>query len=178
MIYTNCIKFSFIICVFVASCLNAHYFRSERNFFLATALFFTLIADFFLVLTDMYEIGVFVFCFAHIFYILRNLGAKTLKFCVLVLVLPIFFLNFGVLVIFAIIYMQLFVLNFATAIIAIKKGLYSRLNSFFLVFGLVLFAVCDILVVLYNQGQTGVYNAIWLFYAPAKIFIVISGIKA
>ena len=166
----------------------------ENNKYLVLAMLFTVIADLFLLIINIYPVGVAVFCVAHLFHIIRlhtraantlpvcdqgRYNKKVLKYCILTLLPPIVLLILRVelLNIIASIYAQLFVINFVMAIWAVKKGLFPKPNSILLIVGLSAFVACDILVVMMNLGIGSVSpTAIWLFYAPSQIFIVLSGV--
>ena len=148
----------------------------------------TLIADYFLVLTHNHRAGVFVFCFAHMVYILRvsidrkEAMMKIVGTCVkgsIVFILALF-LNLDILIVLAVVYAGLFIKNLTT------HFKHCRFNRRLILAGLVLFALCDIHVLMLNLPHyiPAVPQAvaewggfwIWVFYAPAQFLLSLSAV--
>jgi len=163
---------------------------------------FTLVSDFFLVLVHNYRAGVFTFCFVHIIYIFRVSDNKvksvfkiftTIFSGILVFVffnLFPFLPQLDILVIFAMVYAYLFVQNLATHIRYYRRDDANALpliNRRLMLIGLILFALCDVHVLLFNLPQHIPYfpqaladwglTWIWVFYAPSQLLLSISAVK-
>jgi len=187
-------KFIYItICFAIAA---ASYFAniSKKDWALLTAgLLFTVIADFFLVLNNNHLPGVAFFCFVHICYIFRvlNAGKCKLSFAQVTLTVvtaAIFFAYIGqALIVLSAIYAALFITNIVVHIWLYRQSdtLLPKLNKSIMLLGIVLFALCDINVLLLNLPRhfdtpvifPWAFYFIWIFYLPSQFLIAISGIK-
>jgi len=177
------------ICFLVALVSRKNALDKRDHALLVFALAATLGADFFLLIPRNYVVGVAVFCFAHIFYIIRYGGNKALRLLPLALPLPIimFFVQNEALIIIGSVYLSLFVLSYSTMLHAVRRKKYPPINGILIFAGMTLFVLCDIFVVIFNAGMHGFYNnlrlevfaehAIWLFYTPAQICLALSSIK-
>jgi len=162
---------------------------TRRDILTAIAFFFIVVADYFLVRhvwqTGMHFIGVTAFLMAQIFFMKRvhiNLSKRlklidiisraVLSVIVLSIVIPLLWNQMSVLYIVTAIYISNLFVNVIFGFITCKK------NALFAV-GLVLLLACDIFVGLQHRGYAwfGVwiqFNFAWLFYVPAKVFIIMS----
>jgi len=187
--YHNDIKFIFIIvCFFIAL---ASYFlsRDKRSWaWLLAGLAFTVVADFFLVLHDAHVPGVAIFCFTHVCYAMRaQRGDRehTRRFLLftftVVSVAAALLLVLDSIIALAGMYAALFLVNLC---LNFKHRRVNR-NGTFVFVALVLFALCDVTVMLYNVPRyMGVmpvlmrlYPLIWIFYLPAQAMLAISAIN-
>jgi len=153
----------------------------------------TMVSDFFLVVRHSYTIGVFVFCFVHMAYILRVGGNFKRIIITILCALPVLFLTMFLsadpIFYFATVYAALFIQNLILHYRYHKQG---GANSRIMLIGLVLFALCDINVLFYNlpvfipqlaniaiiQGLADVSGIwIWIFYAPSQILLSISVVR-
>ena len=182
-------KFTFMLIIALGVFFARKMAVSKRDWaFLALAFVATLGADFFLLVVPNYILGVVIFCFAHIFYALRFGGMRILKLLPLALILPtisIFALNDALLTA-AIMYMSFFIISYSAMIYAVKKKKYGFPNNILIFAGMTLFVLCDIFVAIFNLGGMGhvphnvsefAVDAIWLFYAPSQICLMLSGIN-
>jgi len=187
----NTIKFSIIVvCFFVAA--GSYFFcNSKKDWaYLMAAMGFTLLADYFLVIAFNYRVGVFIFCFAHIAYILRvsDNKKKSLQWIISPFVFGwLYYYLFGTwmsqLQTLAFIYAILFAVNLGTHI---KRYRYIN-NRRLILTGLILFVLCDIHVLMFNLPHhlpmipTAVSDWgrtwIWVFYAPSQILLCLSAVK-
>jgi len=188
-ISNNVLKFALIgICLLIAL-LSRKDALSRRDWvFLLCALLFTLGADFFLLVHRNYPLGVTVFWGAHIFYSLRFGTKNTWKFFFLALPLPVILLivSGNLLLAAASVYAVLFIISYTSMVFAVKRKKYPQTNSVLIFAGMTLFVLCDIFVVIFNLGMMGfasfavtefAVDAIWLFYAPAKLCLAFSAMK-
>jgi len=188
------LKFPLIVLCFVVALGSYFLCHSKKDWaYLATAMGLTMVSDFFLVVRHSYTIGVFVFCFVHMAYILRVGGCAKRIVTTVLCGLPILFLTiiFSVDTIFyfAAVYAALFIQNL---ILHYRYRRQNGPNSRIMLYGLVLFALCDICVLLYNlprfvpplanialiqdiADRTGIW--IWIFYAPSQVLLSISVVR-
>lgn len=184
------IKLAVIAICFLIAAVNKKFALSKwDHILLVLAMFATVAADYFLLITRQYEIGVAVFCFAHIFYILRFGGKKAWRLLPVAVPLPVilFFVVGNALITVAAVYLSLFVLSYSTMLYAIRRKKYPAPNNILIFAGMTLFIICDIFVVIFQAGINGIYNniaidtfaehAIWLFYTPAQICLAMSARK-
>ena len=175
--------------------------RSKRDWlWLNLGLAATLAADYFLILQNRHIIGVAVFCFAHVAYILRAVrnkpgGARYIFPWLAVLTVVPVWTVLSVLLpgapqfaatrmitgIFAVtaVYATFFIINIYVS------ARHLQHNRKLTVAGLLLFAACDICVLLMNLphyfGAPGwfgnVYPMIWVFYLPSQALLALSAVK-
>ena len=176
-------KFVFIVGCFAIAGVTYFFCKSKKDWaWLTLGLSFTVGADYFLVVRNSHLPGVAVFCFTHVCYILRVLQprnrAKTML-AVLILVAAIFFaFNHGSLIFLTGIYASLFITNI---VLNIK---FCKINKPLVIAGLVLFALCDINVTLFNLPRqfsipftfTWAFTLIWVFYLPSQLLLSVSAI--
>jgi hypothetical protein len=174
------VKFAFVAFCFVLALGSFFVRRSRRDWlFLCAAMGFTVVSDYFLIINGREAWGVFIFCFAHAAYILRVGGAWRW-------VLPCAFfgaLAFGytgdTLLGLAVAYGLIFLLNLTFHVFYYRE---KKPNRKIMLTGLLLFALCDVHVLLFNLSryiyapeltEYG-YAMIWVFYAPAQLLLGVS----
>jgi len=179
------VKFAIIFVCFIIVIASYFFCYSKKDWrYLAVAMSFTLISDYFLVLVNNHRVGVFTFCFVHIAYILRVSENKT-KSIIYILVtivggtLLAFFVD-DILIALTAVYAALFVQNL------IVNFYQNRLpNRKIILIGLVLFALCDINVLMFNLPNfinfpqsiaNTALSLIWIFYAPAQVLLAFSAV--
>jgi len=175
------LKFVFIVICFAIACLSYFFCHSKKDWaWLTGGLFFTVGADYFLVLHDNHLPGVAVFCFVHVCYILRVFPTHKYKFALLAVPILVFFVFANnALFVLAGIYATLFIFNIFINIRFCKK------NRSIIITGLVLFALCDINVMLFNLPRhldipvifPWAFNLIWVFYLPSQLLLAVSAVK-
>jgi len=177
------LKFAFIVVCFAIAMVSYFFCVKRRDWaWLTLGLLFTVGADYFLVIHDNHLPGVAVFCLAHVCYIFRALEntarGKAIALAavpVLVVVVLFAFVN-GLLLVLAGTYAALFLTNIA---VNIK---FCKINRPIVLTGLILFALCDINVALFNlpsQLGTGfvfpwAFQLIWVFYLPSQLLLAVS----
>lgn len=163
---------------------------SRRDWFwLTIALACTLGADYFLILHDRHLPGVAVFCFAHVAYILRAVTSKPgfnrrfiSKVPILItglvaIAMALFWLD--TIYVVTAIYGALFIANI------IISARYLPRNRGLAITGLLLFAACDICVLIFNMPAylgapiwlRDIYPMIWVFYLPSQALLSISAVS-
>lgn len=166
---------------------------------LQMALFITAIADFCLVIFEFYILGVILFAFVQITYSLRYATKEPItilvKFIVIFLgiaisyfTVSIFIEKTNVLAPVLLFYSICLLISVSSAIVAFKKNLYPSPGKYMIVFGMILFLLCDLCVALSNLSEilqlTG-YDLgwvqqsfsflIWFFYLPSQLLLALSG---
>jgi len=180
------LKFIFIVACFVIAATSYFFCQSKKDWaWLIAGLLFTVGADYFLVIQNHHLMGVAVFCFAHVCYILRGLNSEKHKQKMALVVAPfltmaivIAFAN-GAIFVLAGIYATLFSLNIA---VNLK---FCKINKPIVLTGLILFALCDVNVLLFNSPhQLGIpvvfpfaFQLIWVFYLPSQLLLAVSGVR-
>jgi len=182
-------KFIFIVVCFMVALGTYFFCKNKRDWFwLALALGFTVVADYFLVLHDWHLPGIAVFCFAHLAYISRAVRGGCQENCplanwwiavwvvalVVIAVVAFIWLD-GIFVVTA-----LYALLFITNIIISAR--YLKHNRKLTITGLLLFAACDICVLIFNLPVyigapgwlRGVFPLIWVFYLPSQVLLAVS----
>jgi len=198
-------KFAYVAVCFAVALVSFFFCRSRKDWFwLTLGLAFTVAADFFLVLHDLHFIGVAVFCFAHMAYIARAVNSSPggLRrifplLAVIAVALAYFVMTLYVLswlnwihsssrvfnIIFSIetvvaLYAALFITNIYVS------ARYIRHNRVLVIAGLLLFAACDICVLIFNLPfyfgapgwLRGVFPLIWVFYLPSQALLAVSAV--
>ena len=136
-----------------------------------------------MILQNRHHIGVSVFCFAHVAYIIRALDVKyegRLRVLYLLPAIGVVFtvLLLGSIYIAAALYAALFIVNIYVSARHIQH------NRKLVMAGLLLFAACDICVLIFNLpayfgapvGLRMVFPLIWVFYLPSQVVLAVSGV--
>ncbi|GKU27635.1 lysoplasmalogenase family protein [Clostridium folliculivorans] len=165
---------------------------------LQTALFLTTIADFFFIIIESPELGIFVFIFVQITYILRHARAISLNHIytktLLLLSFSILLLGFFIkpknidtnLYYLALLYGTLLINSLILAFSTFRSKLYYKHSSSTIAIGIALFFMCDINVGLYpliteyyniDSLSMTIYFLIWFFYLPSQLLLALSGYK-
>jgi len=196
--------------ILIAACFGvalASYFFcwSKRDWFwLTLGLAFTVAADYFLILHNRHLIGVAVFCFAHVAYILRAASNKPggvqriLPWLVLLMVAPVnivlsYILSGRVdatnsllaathiissIYVITALYAAFFIINIYVSARHLQR------NRTLIVTGLLLFAACDICVLVMNlplyfdapAWLSQAYPMVWVFYLPSQVLLAVSAV--
>jgi len=196
------LKFSYVAVCFIIALTTFYFSHSKKDWLcLSAALALTLISDYFLVLTHNHAVGVFLFCFVHIAYLLRISGNKDKSLAgiwaaalagaalyVVILIIPIF-PGLNLLLSLAAVYALLFLQNLVAHIKYYRsnnEGELPKFNKGLILAGLILFALCDIHVMLFNLPNfvqvpqfvsTWGRAWIWVFYAPSQMLLSLSAVK-
>ena len=192
------LKFTFIAACFAVAVVSYFWCRSKTDWaWLVGGLGFTLLADYFLILQGNHLFGVAAFCFVHVCYISRiragrgavsddmhtRPGYNSKPDTKVVLVVSAFFavawlaaFIAGSVIVLSVVYASLFALN-----LYVNATSRHPRRSLILA-GLVLFALCDISVMLANLPAyigaplwlEGFFPIIWVFYLPSQGLLAIS----
>ena len=136
-----------------------------------------------MILQSRHLIGVSVFCFAHVAYIIRALDAKYDGRLRVLYLLPVIGAVFVVLLLGSIyIAAAMYAVLFITNIYVSARHIQHRRKL--VMAGLLLFAACDICVLLFNlpvyfgapAGLRLVFPLIWVFYLPSQAVLAVSAV--
>lgn len=161
------IKFASIIFCAVLSTIGKNHWKTAGQWI-------TVVCDYFLLFTTKFSFAVFLFILVHCCYILSQINKKRQTSLILLLAASIFsFLEFPILIKLCIIYVLIFSTNLITAFCTLLKT--PNIPSCMMFVGLILFAICDINVVIYNLFDSTISHfLIWLFYCPSQFIIALS----
>jgi len=176
------LKFAFVVGCFVLAGASYFFCKQKRDWaWLTLGLAFTVGADYFLVINNRHLPGVAVFCFAHMCYILRATGAtqkKVLIFAAIAVGIFVAFIN-GWLIALSGIYAALFITNI------VLNFKFQKINRLLVLTGLILFALCDINVALFNLPRhfdinftfPWAFTLVWVFYLPSQVLLAVSAMR-
>nr|WP_280514176.1 lysoplasmalogenase family protein [Clostridium fungisolvens] len=193
------IKYCYILlCFFLSMLIEDNCYDTRDKRLLQTALFLTTIADFFFIILESPELGIFMFIFVQISYIVRhsrtiNLNATTIKILVLLssamLFLGIFLKPKNIdtkLYYLALLYGTILINSFILAFSTLRSRFYYKHSSLMIALGIALFFMCDINVGLYpliteyyniDSLSMTIYFLIWFFYLPSQLLLALSGYR-
>jgi len=179
------IKFYYVLICFLVA-LGSYFFCHNRRdwAWLAGGMAFTAGADYFLILHNAHLPGVAVFCFTHLCYGMRahRFPLRRVVFVfALVGMATALCVAMDEIMALALLYASLFAISLLLHI----KHRRTLHNAPLILTGLILFALCDIFVLLYNvprylgimQELRRVSPLIWLFYLPAQSLLAVSAVR-
>ena len=192
-------KYAGILLCLVCASVRAVTLKNTASRLIAAALCFTCISDYFLLFTDSYLPGVLCFCVTQTLYLFVLLQDRPLKTKLLHIV-PGLVLSAALLIITGLMqrpdllitagafYAYSFIRNIALALcLCIKKKPVPGLKPSMFAVGLVIFALCDINVLLYNLPLLfdihshlliSLFDVIgtlmWVFYLPSQVLLALS----
>ena len=157
---------------------------------LRMGMFFTLIADLFLVILDYHIAGVLMFCLVQIIYIIRYTEGKSnniirrLIGAFILLSISYFWINkyivkFEYLILIGFFYGICIFISMLKSIEAGKMDIYPKLNKNMIIWGMALFALCDLNVALARIESIHNISSslIWIFYLPSQVLLSLSVYK-
>jgi hypothetical protein len=184
---TEYLKFAWIVICFFIALISRLRCAGKRDWaFLTAGLGFTVVADYFLILFNRQTVGIFVFAFAHAAYILRTKSIRYiwLLFAPAVIIAGISGDNLWLAV--TVVYFSLFIINIIAHLRFYKKDTrLPKVNRALALAGVLLFAACDVNVVLYNLHyyipaalplREAAYVLLWVFYLPAQFVLAVSAL--
>ena len=194
-----CVLFCFLLCLRINKNSFTDIFNHRDIFLLQLAMLITVISDFCLVIFDFYILGVFLFSLVQITYSVRfsNKKPKTILIrfsiiflCIVVLysVAILFIAGINVLFPISLFYFICLLMSVSSAIVVWKNNSYTFFSKYMIVFGMILFLLCDICVALSNillllpftgydlEGVQQISSfLIWVFYLPSQLLLSLSG---
>lgn len=187
----NIIKYISIGLCFLISLISNENVINKRDInLLRLGMFFTLIADLFLVILDYHIAGVLTFSVVQMIYITRytegesNHIIKSLIGAFILMSISYFGINrylmkFEYLILIGFFYSICILISIVKSIEAGNKNIYPNLNKNMLIWGMILFALCDLNVALARIESIHNISSslIWIFYLPSQVLLSLSGYK-
>ena len=192
-------KYAGILLCLTCASVRAVTLKNTASRLIAAALFFTCISDYFLLFTDSYLPGVLCFCVTQTLYLFVLLQGKPLKaklwhivpglaLSAVLLIITGLMHQTDLLIAAGVFYAYSFVRNIAIALsLCIKKKPVPGLKTPVFAIGLIIFALCDINVLLYNLPLLfdihshlliSLFDVIgtlmWVFYLPSQVLLALS----
>lgn len=204
IITSDGIKYLCILLCFLLSILSTKNpyidkFNDVDMKLLTFGLFITIIADLCLIILDFFAFGVLFFILVQITYCVRYTN-KNIKATLIGLLNILIFITFayGIAILFigeisillpiSLFYFICLLVSVIKAIKASNNNLYNSKSKHMIVFGMVLFLLCDTCVALSNitvifplsgyimtSLQTIASLLIWVFYLPSQLLLALSG---
>ncbi len=177
------IKFGFVaLCLLLCLSYGNHVAQEEDAQWLRCAMFCTVAADFALLILNWKTLGVAFFGAVQLCYGKRYhgrwlpqwpIGLKVAAVVIVVLVAGRFSLLYGL----SAGYAMLFAHNLYRVFQYAHEKTMPAINHLLCCVGMVLFALCDINVALYNVlgYKTAFVTLVWVFYAPSQLCLALSG---
>ncbi|MFT5875718.1 MAG: hypothetical protein ACI8WT_004714 [Clostridium sp.] len=198
-----CILLCFLLSIISTKNLLMHTGTNIVNYrdisLLRLAMFITVIADLCLVIFDFYILGVALFSLVQIIYSVRyttkKLNSTFFKFfiisqCIIFsyVIASLFIEVINVLLPISLFYSICLINSVIKAIKAWKNNLYPSPSKYMMVFGMILFLLCDICVALsaitahftligyfMSSFYQITFYLIWVFYIPSQLLLSLSG---
>ncbi|MGK0468611.1 lysoplasmalogenase family protein [Clostridium sp.] len=194
-----CILLCFLISILHTKNLHVDKVNDRDRQLLKLGLFITIIADLCLIILDFYIIGVLFFTLVQIIYCVRytNKNIKVMLiniftvfiFIVFAYAIAILFIGeINILLPISLFYVSCLLSSVIKAIKASINNLYTSKIKHMIVFGMVLFLLCDACVALSNITvifplsdyiMTSLHTIssllIWVFYLPSQLLLALSG---
>ena len=178
---SGAIKFIGVLCCFALTLLRRNVGNKKSADLLCLALLFTVISDVFLLFTDLYAVGVLIFCIAHSLYVYRNTSKQS-----------VFIFYIATLCLVVSLY---YIINPDIPLLWVASMYYafcilsSTITSFLLnpqaggrkivIAGMLLFIMCDICVAISKlsfswQIKSVASKLVWAFYLSSQYLLSIS----
>ena len=178
---------------------NINIVKNRNRLLLQWGMFITVIADLCLVVLNYYILGIIFFSMVQIIYSVRytaeRLNATLINFFIVFqfiifsyLIVSIFIKEINILIPVSLFYSICLLTSVNKAIKAFNSNLYPSPNKYMIVFGMILFLLCDICVAISNITETLPSTAdfimrfqlvasflIWVFYLPSQLLLALSG---
>jgi len=196
---SNTLKYiSIILCFLITLLIEEDSINKKDVYLLQTGFFVTIFADLFFIIFDYYILGIILFCLVQIIYYIRYKGDRNYKFTLIIIrffiifslimviyiTLNLFIIQIDFLFAIAFFYSICLLGSTIEAIKAFRNNLYPYLNKHIILWGMILFLLCDINVAityLTREHFTKLCNIssllIWVFYLPSQVLLSISGYK-
>lgn len=187
----NSLKYLSIVFCFLITLIWSENSTNKKDLkLLQIGMFFTLIADLFLVILDYHLAGVITFSIVQMMYIIRYTEGEAYKIIkrlieIFILISIIYFLinryiiRLEFLIALGFFYSICILISILKSIKAAKYGIYPNPNKSMIVWGMILFALCDLNVALARIKSIHNISSslIWLFYVPSQVLLSLSGYK-
>ena len=195
----SCIILCFLLSIFNTTSTSKYIFNFSDRSLLQWGMFITVIADLCLVIFNYYVFGIVFFSIVQIIYSVRYTPKKRkvtiinffiyfLCIVFLFLLASLLFKEVNIIVPISLFYAICLLTSVTKAIKSFKSNLYPFPNKYMIVFGMILFLLCDICVALSNLAvilplttpfilslQQIASFLIWMFYLPSQLLLALSG---
>lgn len=188
IILSDTTKFiSIVLCFSISLFTGINKINKKDVILLQFGLFLTVLADLFFLILYNNELGVAIFCIVQILYsirydidkaslIIRNFIIIFIIVAILYVVVSILIKEVDVILFIGLYYSICLITSVWKAINVYINKVFPSTNRYMVVYGMILFLLCDINVLLYNIiGFTNSKRLIWLFYIPSQILLSLSG---
>ena len=188
--FINLKYISIVLCFLITLISNENVIHKRDINLLRLGMFFTLIADLFLVILDYHIAGVLIFCLVQMTYIIRytegrsNHIIRRLVGGFILISISYFWINKYImkleyLILIGFFYGICIFISIVKSIEAGKNNVYPKLNKNMIIWGMILFALCDLNVALARIESIDNISSrlIWVFYLPSQVLLSLSGYK-
>lgn len=194
---SNMLKFlSIILCFMISLLIGKDGLSKKDRLLLQVGLFITVLADLCFLILHHYILGIILFCFVQIIYCNRYKGYGFTKskflinqfILIFVLILAVslmtnfIFIKIELLYVIAFIYGICLIYSTVEVVRAFKNRVYPHPNKSMILFGMLLFSLCDTSIAIANLSQNlnrSIYHVfsllIWVFYLPSQGLLALSG---
>lgn len=207
-VYSTGLKYiGILFCLIMSFLIGNRGHDKEDTKLLQIAFCFTAAADLCLVVLDYNTLGIFLFCFVQITYIVRHsrgIKKKCKLYIIVAAIILIIFVcklvisNMGItnleynrinekLIMIGCVYSVLLTCSLYTAWKTLNGNFYPRYSCFFISIGMTLFFLCDINVAISGISSNIIVQKIdvesfsrffvWIFYLPSQVFLALSGYR-
>lgn len=207
-VYSIVLKYIGIwLCFIIALLIGNSGHDNKDTKLLQLAFCFTVLADLFLLVLNYNSLGIFVFCFVQVTYILRHSRGRKQKcgfyklIISLILIaavtkLLISYLHLAniawnnennIVIILGSMYLFLLSCSLLKAWKTLSGKFYSKYTSFLISIGMTLFFLCDINVGISDIASSVIVNGthieyfsgflVWIFYLPSQVTLALSGYR-
>lgn len=193
-IYSDIIKYmGILLCLLLTFLIGEDGYNKKDTRLLQLAITLTAIADLCLLFLNKFTLGVFIFCFVQITYIIRHSANKKRNiYDLIIFILMVIFISTIYtyfedysLIFIASIYAVLIIYSVYTAWQTFSRKIYPIGNCYLIAIAMTLFLLCDINVaVKHISKELGIFHTnigmissflVWAFYLPSQVFLAISG---
>lgn len=181
---------SILLCFLITLLLEGNEINKLDMRLLQLGMLLTTIADLFLVILDYHNPGVITFSIVQIIYIFRYTQGKLMNIVkplikIFIIITSIYILinryifTVDLIILLGLFYSICILISLSKSIEAGIKGKYPNLNKNMIIWGMILFVLCDINVALTRIEifKEITSSLIWVFYLPSQVLLSLSGYK-
>lgn len=181
---------SILLCFLITLLLEGNEINKLDMRLLQLGMLLTTIADLFLVILDYHNPGVITFSIVQIIYIFRYTQGKFMNIVkplikIFIIITSIYILinryifTVDLTILLGLFYSICILISLSKSIEAGRKGKYPNLNKNMIIWGMILFVLCDINVALTRIEifKEITSSLIWVFYLPSQVLLSLSGYK-
>lgn len=207
-VYSTALKYiGIILCLIMSFIIDERGHDKEDTKLLQLAFCFTAAADLCLVVLDYNALGMFLFCFVQMIYIVRHRRGIKKKYKLYIIIVTIILItsvcklvtsNMGItnleynrinekLIMIGCVYSVLLTCSLYTAWKTFNGNFYPRYSCVLISIGMTLFFLCDINVAISGIASNIIVKGIdvesfskflvWIFYLPSQVLLALSGYR-